>query len=545
METIKNYPVPRDIRELRSFLGLINYCREYIPEYSIKSKPLFDLLKGESKRSIRKILHSKKTILAFRMLREELTEQTTRAQPDFTKEFILITDASEIGMGAILAQKDKNGNERMISAFSKNFDKHQRNHATTDKELLGVVKGIENYRHYLLGKEFTLRTDHKALTHLWECKDPTTRLLRWAMKLQEYKFKVEYIKDEDNAADGYSRINRIRIVESRGEEITEEKKKKILTEYHITLGHGSSNNMKAAMRHRYHWVGMFRDIDEHCNSCLVCTKAGHQEVNTKNKVIEVKTPNELWKVDLVGRLDDRGKNKFIVVCIDHHTKWIETKIINTKSAPEICKTIEQLIIEKHGVPKRILTDCGLEFNNQQITNLANKYGISWEFAYPFHHQTTGAVERVIQTLMNKIKKLCEFGKDRWSKYVEAGTLAVNLSYHRALGTSPFIYYKGRLPELDIDKEMNQPRIWVSKEDSKTKRNIVFKKYKGQIVKGKVNITKRYNIGEPVLIFRPTQNKLDANWHEGYRITKRLTEDAYMVTKGNSEIRVNKRHIRSF
>lgn len=119
----------------------------------------------------------------------------------------MITDASDIGMGAILAQQDKNGNERMISAFSKNFDKHQFNYSVTDKELLSVVKSIEHYRHYLLGTEFLLKTDHKALTYLWECKDPTTRLLRWPMKLQEYKFRIEYVKGEDNAADGYSRIN--------------------------------------------------------------------------------------------------------------------------------------------------------------------------------------------------------------------------------------------------------------------------------------------------------------------------------------------------
>ncbi|KAF9761707.1 Retrovirus-related Pol polyprotein from transposon 17.6 [Nosema granulosis] len=76
----------------------------------------------------------------------------------------------------------------------------------TDKELLGVVKSIENYRHYLLGRESVLRTDHKALTYLWESKNPTSRLLRWSMKLQEYKFRIEYVKGEDNVADGVIRI---------------------------------------------------------------------------------------------------------------------------------------------------------------------------------------------------------------------------------------------------------------------------------------------------------------------------------------------------
>ncbi|KAF9761649.1 Retrovirus-related Pol polyprotein from transposon [Nosema granulosis] len=94
-------------------------------------------------------------------------------------------------MGAILSQIKEKGQEKMISAFIKNFEKHQKNYSATDKELLAAVKSIE---HYLLGKEFLLKNDHKALTYLWETKNSTSRLLRWAMKLQEFKFRVEYIR---------------------------------------------------------------------------------------------------------------------------------------------------------------------------------------------------------------------------------------------------------------------------------------------------------------------------------------------------------------
>ncbi|KAF9761295.1 Retrovirus-related Pol polyprotein from transposon [Nosema granulosis] len=111
-----------------------------------------------------------------------------------------------MGMGAILAQTDEFGNEEMISAFSKNFDKYQVSYSVTDKDLLAVVNSIEHYSHCLLGREFLLTTDHKALTYLWVTKNPNSRLLRCSMKLQEYRFRIEYIKGEDNAADGYGRI---------------------------------------------------------------------------------------------------------------------------------------------------------------------------------------------------------------------------------------------------------------------------------------------------------------------------------------------------
>ncbi|KAF9762051.1 Retrovirus-related Pol polyprotein from transposon 17.6 [Nosema granulosis] len=463
IQCIKQYPLPTTVRELRSFLGIANYCREFIVDFAGKTKCLYDLLKGETKRSVRRLNHSEETIDAFNMLRKSLTETTSRAQPDFTKEFILTTDASEIGMGAILSQINEKGQERMISAFSKNFDKHQKNYSVTDKELLAVVKSIEHYRHYLLGKEFLLKTDHKALTYLWETKPPTSRLLRWAMKLQEFKFRVEYIKGEDNAADGYSRINNIKMNREK-EELTREAKDSIIKEYHMTLGHGSPNNMKYAKSKRYKWPKMFSEIDEACKNCVTCKKIGNQVVNTKNKVIETTQENELWEVDLIGRIDDKGKNKFIFIGIDHFSKWIETKIIKHKTGEEIVKAIEELIIKKHGKPQRILSDCGLEFCNKPLKTFIEKHNLTWEYASPFHHQTTGAVERAIQTFMNKLKKLTNYGEINWTKQVEAATLAVNLSFNRAIGNSPFVLKHGRLPELNVDKDLFQPRIWLSKEE---------------------------------------------------------------------------------
>lgn len=277
--------------------------------------------------------------MAFQKIKKHLLENTSRAQPNFEKEFVLITDASEHGIGAILSQTDEEGSERMIVSFSKGLYKHQKNYSTTDKELLAVVKGIKHFRHYLLGSEFTLKTDHKALTYLWECKDPTTRLLRWAMKLQEYKFKIIYIKGEDNVADGYSRIHNM-TWESTKTEPRDEEKSKILEEYHLRLGHPLSNVLIEAINKRYKWQNMYKDINGWCKNCTICKKFGGPEINTKNKIIETIKENELWEIDLVGRLDDKVTNKFIFVGIDHYSKWIETKIIKTKTANEIIQTID-------------------------------------------------------------------------------------------------------------------------------------------------------------------------------------------------------------
>ncbi|KAF9762095.1 Gag-Pol polyprotein, partial [Nosema granulosis] len=212
-------------------------------------------------------------------------------------------------------------------------------------------------------------------------------------------------------------------------------------------------------------------------------------------------------------------------------------------AGEIARAVEELIIARHGVPERILSDCGLEFNNLVTTDLAKKHGFQWEFSSPFHHQTTGAVERVIQTLMQKVKKLTEFGAKRWCEYVAASTLAVNMSYNRAIGTSPFVVKKGRLPELDIDKELLQPRIFVSFKQSQDRKKTIMKKYRQQIIKGKILNKKCFEVGDQVLVFRKTQNKMDPDWTPGYVIKEKISEEAYVVRKGEKTIRVNKSHLR--
>jgi hypothetical protein len=543
IRAIKEYPLPKTVKELRSFLGLINYCREFVPRFAEIAGYLSDLLKGETKQSIKKIKHTEKSIKAFSLLKQALTEKTRRAQPDFELDFILTTDASDTGIGAILTQIDAQGREHMISAFSKGFDVHQKNYSVTDKELLAVVKSIEKYRHYLIGKEFLLRTDHKALTYLWEAKNPTSRLLRWAMKLQEYKFRIEYIKGEDNAADGYSRVNTVRYQKATDSVLSVEMKTRILTDYHLNLGHGSAGNMKAIILSRYKWPGIFKDIDDLVANCLICKKAGTPVYSKKFKFIETERPNELWEIDLWGRLTDRGANKFIVVCINHHTKWVETRVIKNKTADEICLAVEELIIAKHGAPERILSDCGLEFNNKSISSLAARHGIQWLFSSPFHHQTTGAVERVIQTLTQKLKKLSEFGVKRWTSLVEQATRAVNLSYNRSIGTSPFVFVNKRLPELDVDKELSQPRVKVTFEELRNKRTKIRAKYKESFFKGRPVNRRLLEAGEKVLIFRKTQPKLDADWEEGFEIKERISEDAYLVQKNRKSIRVNKSHIR--
>lgn len=161
---------------------------------------------------------------------------------------------------------------------------------------------------------------------------------------------------------------------------------------------------------------------------------------------------------MIGRIPYNGVNHFILVAIDHYSKWVETKHLKNKEAETIKDAIEELIIGKHGVPKTILSDCGLEFKNKHINELKMKYGFEWKYSSPEHHNTVGCVERVNQTLWIKLKKLTNYGETSWRSALEKATHAVNVSFNRAIGTSPFIFKFARSPEFEIDKSFDREPI---------------------------------------------------------------------------------------
>ncbi|KAF9749470.1 Gag-Pol polyprotein, partial [Nosema granulosis] len=274
---------------------------------------------------------------------------------------------------------------------------------------------------------------------------------------------------------------------------------------------------------------------------------GNERRNTKNKVIVTEYPNQLWEVDLVGKINEREGSKFIFVAIDHYTKWIETKVLVRKTSEEIYKAVEELIIRKHGIPERILSDNGLEFNNKTVQSLQEKYNFTWEFGSPYHHQTTGAVERVIQTLRTRLRRITDFGRREWSPQLAKATLAYNLSFNRAIKTSPYIFKYGTQKELCIDATLGRRPKSHSKQDLIDERNRNMERYKESIIKGKKCIARDIKIGEKVLIFRETglEDKMIEKWWPGYIVTDLVGEDAYLVRKINENtfLRVNKRHIK--
>ncbi|XP_050315786.1 retrovirus-related Pol polyprotein from transposon 17.6 isoform X1 [Anthonomus grandis grandis] len=203
VKSIVNFPLPKNEKEIKSFLGLFGYYRKFVKNFADITKPLSNLLKKSVKFKI-----TPPVINSFNKCKEILTSDCILMYPDFDKQFILTTDASNYALGAVLSQLDDDGKtERPISFASRTLTDTEIKYSTTEKELLSMVWSTDYFRPYIFGVKFQLITDHRPLVWLLNLKDPNSKLSRWRLKLSEYNFNIKHISGKSNKiADALSRI---------------------------------------------------------------------------------------------------------------------------------------------------------------------------------------------------------------------------------------------------------------------------------------------------------------------------------------------------
>ncbi|XP_036140388.1 uncharacterized protein LOC118644842 [Monomorium pharaonis] len=200
INSIMNFPTPKTPKNIKQFLGLAGYYRRFIPNFSKTAKPLTNLLKKNSTFS-----WQVKQIDSFNTLKLALCSNPILQYPDFTKPFILTTDASGYAIRGVLSQGPV-GQDLPISYTSRILNAAEKNYSTIEKECLVIVYCVNHFRPYLYGKRFTIITDHKPLVWLNSIKDPSSRLWKWRNKLSEYDFEIKYKKGTlNNNADALSR----------------------------------------------------------------------------------------------------------------------------------------------------------------------------------------------------------------------------------------------------------------------------------------------------------------------------------------------------
>ena len=193
VESVVNWHAPRTVKQVRAFLGMVNYYSRFIKDLAGIANPLHEITKKGTK-----FRWESAQAEAFEKLKQALASAPVMAYPNSEGMFILDTDASDISAGAVLSQiqRDEHGveQEKPIAYASKKFDPRERNYCARRRELLAIVKMVKHFDVYLRGPTFLIRTDHASLRYMRTLKDISSQVFRWIMTLEEYSYKLEIRK---------------------------------------------------------------------------------------------------------------------------------------------------------------------------------------------------------------------------------------------------------------------------------------------------------------------------------------------------------------
>jgi hypothetical protein len=205
VQGVRDMPVPTNVKEVQKYLGIVNYYRTFIKDFSKIAAPLYRLERKDTEWEWRSEQQN-----AFIKLKNSLMEAPVLVMPDYTKPFTIQTDASTEGIGAVLSQVHIHNNKSMdkpCAYASRSLKEAEKNYPATHLELLAIMFAIHKFRHFVQGNKFYIQTDHKPLEGILKTKDLSGRLGRWIMKLADYDFDIVYRQGQANAnADALSRL---------------------------------------------------------------------------------------------------------------------------------------------------------------------------------------------------------------------------------------------------------------------------------------------------------------------------------------------------
>jgi RNase H-like domain found in reverse transcriptase/Reverse transcriptase (RNA-dependent DNA polymerase) len=183
---IRDWPVPTMLKQTRSFLGFGNFYRKFISHYSKLGQPLNDLMKKD-----KKFEWTTDCQKAFDTMKKQFMEEPVLLMPNQSKPFQIKSDTSKVETGAVLTQLDSNGDWHLVAFLSKTFSETERKYKIYDPELLGIIRALKKWRHYIQGSGHTtiVYSDHKSLTYFQTAQKLNDQQARWSLYLSEFNLK--------------------------------------------------------------------------------------------------------------------------------------------------------------------------------------------------------------------------------------------------------------------------------------------------------------------------------------------------------------------
>lgn len=588
VEALKKFKLPANLKELESFIGLANYFRKFVPNFSIIAKPLTDLRKKGQKFEIKD-----EQIASFDAIKDALCKKPTLRIFNQRLETEVHTDASMHGYGAVLLQRaPDDGCLHPIYFMSKKTTDAEKKYSSYELEVLAIIEALKKFRVYLLGLHFKLVTDCNAFTKTLEKKDLSTRVARWVLLLEEYDYEVEHrsgsqmrhvdalsrypvmIIDEDTV------IAQIRNAQSKDDElaaiieivrndaefnnyflkadvlfklkddrelivIPESMQTNIIRQAH-EKGHFAVKKTMEIIRQEYFIPNLEAKVQKIIGCCVHCILINRKRGKMEGELHPINKgdiPLNTYHVDFLGPLATTNKcYNHILAVIDAFTKFCWLYPTKTTSAKDLIAKLQQQS-RIFGNPMNIISDRGSAFTSEDFKQYCSDENINHFLITTGLPRANGQVERLNAVIASVLAKLSFDDPTKWYKYVDIVQQIINSTYSRSTQMTPFELMVGvkmrtkedlhlkELIEGEIVKQFNDDRDNMRQRAKESILRIQSENKRSYDKKRKP--ARRYNIGDLVAIKRTQFGgglKLRPKYFGPYEVTRVKQNNSYDVIK---------------
>lgn len=483
--SMMNWPIPKNVKQLRGFLGLTGYYRKFVKGYGQISRPLTLLLQKDGFR------WNADAEKAFTKLKEAMSTAPVLVLPDFSQPFVIETDASGHGVGAVLMQ-----NNKPIAYMSKILCPKNQALSIYEREFLAVVKAVQKWKTYLQGQKFIIKTDQQALKHLLDQKSINPVQQKWLTKLLGFTFEIQYTKGCDNkVADALSRCEPVaeecaaisvviplwvqqilesykddaQIIQILGAKATDptafgkyilqagllkyknrmvvgsdaKLRQTLIAEMHNTAYGGHSGILGTYMRLKgyFYWPKMKDNVIAWVKSCDVCQR-NKSDVGAYPGLLQpLPIPKQAWteiSMDFVEGLPKSYRKDVIFVIIDRFTKYGHfVALSHPFTAQSVATLFLDSVYKLHGPPEVIISDRDKIFTSQFWKALFKLMGTKLALSTAYHPHTDGQTERLNQCVENYLRCMVSSNPKQWYRWLSLAEYWYNTNFHTGLKSTPF------------------------------------------------------------------------------------------------------------
>ena len=483
VRAVRDFPRPNTARQLRTFLGMMNFYHRFIPGAASTLSPLHRLA---NQRPSSAALHwSEEDSRAFEDAKAHLADAATLAHPLEHAQLALFTDASNIGIGACL-QQWQNGKWVPLGFFSRHLQPSQKRYSTFDRELLAAHLSAIHFRHLIEGRRCVLFTDHRPLVHAWKKTGDawSARQQRHLGTIAEFFEDVQHHRGSQNeAADALSRapvdfvITQVSLEEmareqqqcpdiaasrtaltnlqlqdvqftpdgptllcdsSRGHPrplVPCSLRRSVFDSIH-SLAHPGIRATRKLVSERFVWHRMSSDVNRWCRECVECQSCKVQR-HVKSPVIQIPVPDAPFRhvhVDIVGPLPESAGYSYLFTAIDRYSRWPEAFPLHSITAEECAVQFLQGWVARFGLPLHITSDRGRQFTSALWNKLGETLGSTIHHTSAYHPQSNGIVERWHRTLKAALR--ARLTDPRWTEQLPWVLLGLRTTPKEDLPASP-------------------------------------------------------------------------------------------------------------